>query len=59
MTTRASNHRYPKLETRGSRWWLLRLSAKISALLRLSVTVNKKVKNLFLLFQRVKYLYFF
>ena len=36
-------------------WWLLRLSAKILALLRLSVTVNKKVKNEFLLFQRVKY----
>ena len=52
-------------------WWLqLRLSAKILALLRLSVnflsllrlsvnffsvTVNKKVKNLFFLLQKVKY----
>ena len=40
-------------------WWLLRLSAKILALLRLSVnffvTVNKKVKNQLLLFQKVKY----
>ena len=39
-------------------WWLLRLSAKILALLRLrfSVKVNKKVINLlYVLFQRVKY----
>ena len=44
-------------------WWLLRLSAKILALLRLSVNffqlrLTKKVKNLFLLFQRVKYYYY-
>ena len=40
-------------------WWLLRLSAKILALLRLSVIffqlrLTKKLKNNFFLFQKVK-----